>query len=107
MLVLFRSPPKTHGDLWGFMGVMRWRVRGRRRLPRCRFVHSRLQQRSARAEHPADRDEDPISQIPSGSKYVTAGPIGSASLRDRVCQYVAVSVVRVAIKKKKKYTRTN
>src|SRR3546814_15659953 len=39
--------------------------------------------------------------------YVTTDPIGKASCRERVCQYVEISVVAVSLKKKNIYNKTN
>src|SRR3546814_17764749 len=67
-----------------------------------------LVQRTAEAVHTLERQT--IDQVDAGRterrltrrlKHLAGLQIGSASCRERVCQYVSISVVAVAYKKKK------
>src|SRR3546814_11963986 len=44
------------------------------------------------------------AQVPGQATQVEHGEIGRASWRERVCQYVEISVVAVSLKKKKQHT---
>src|SRR3546814_12151312 len=91
------------------------RARDHRKLPAAHIAAQRPGDRTAesagirtvRVERPADRADRPRDAEAALLSAIRAREIGRAPCRERVCQYVSISVVAVSLKNKTVQSKIN